>query len=49
MVRKDRLFIAFIVLGVLSLLVKLHRYLGFSPIHSLYYQLASFVLLSKVL
>ncbi|CYV08920.1 CAAX amino protease family protein [Streptococcus suis] len=45
MVRKDRLFIAFIVLCVLNLLLKLHRYLGFSPIHSLYYQLASFVLL----
>lgn len=45
MVRKDRLFIAFIVLGVLNLLVKLHRYLGLSPTHSLYYQFASFVLL----
>lgn len=45
MVRKDRLFIAFIVLGVLNLLIKLHRYLGFSPTYSLYYQLASFILL----
>ncbi|HFI0694514.1 TPA: lysostaphin resistance A-like protein [Streptococcus suis] len=42
MVRKNWLFI---VLGVLNLLVKLHRYLGLSPTHSLYYQLASFVLL----
>ncbi|HFI0501176.1 TPA: lysostaphin resistance A-like protein [Streptococcus suis] len=45
MIRKDRLFIVFIVLGVLNLLVKLHRYLGLSPTYSLYYQLASFVLL----
>ncbi|HFI0264407.1 TPA: lysostaphin resistance A-like protein [Streptococcus suis] len=45
MVRKDRLFIVFIVLGVLNLLVKLHRYLGLSPTYSLYYQLASYVLL----
>ncbi|HEM3683675.1 TPA: CPBP family intramembrane metalloprotease [Streptococcus suis] len=45
MVQKDRLFIVFIVLGVLNLLVKLHRYLGLSPTYSLYYQLASYVLL----
>ncbi len=48
MVQKDRLFIVFTVLGVVNLLVKLHRYLGLSPTHSLYYQLASFVLLFAI-